>query len=277
MASDTTTTSGHTTNELKIRHRAMWASGDYPAVATEVIPALGEVLVAELHLREGDRVLDVAAGSGNASIPAARTGAEVVAADLAPELFEAGRALASEQGVQLTWQEADAEALPFADNSFDVVMSCVGVMFAPDHQRAADELIRVCRSGGRMGLISWTPGGFVGQMFATMKPYAPAPPPGTQPPPLWGDETHVRGLFGDHADITTERRTLTVDRFQNPGDFRRFFKTTYGPTIAVYKANAADPAALAALDDGLDDLARSAMTPDGVMEWEYLMVTATAR
>lgn len=260
-----------------MRHRAMWASGDYPAVATEVISALGETLVAELDLQRGDRVLDVAAGSGNASVPAARVGAEVVAADLAPELFEAGRVFAAEQGVQLTWQEADAEALPFADNSFDVVMSCVGVMFAPDHQRSAAELVRVCRPGGRIGLISWTPGGFVGRMFATMKPYAPAPPPGAQPPPLWGDETHVRELFGDHADITAERRTLTVDRFQTPEEFRRFFKATYGPTIAVYKANAADPAAVAALDDGLDDLARAAMNHDGVMEWEYLLVTATVR
>ncbi|MCK0518903.1 class I SAM-dependent methyltransferase [Williamsia sp. DF01-3] len=278
MATDTTTTTaGHQTNELKMRHRAMWASGDYPAVATEVISALGETLVAELDLQRGDRVLDVAAGSGNASVPAARVGAEVVAADLAPELFEAGRVFAAEQGVQLTWQEADAEALPFADNSFDVVMSCVGVMFAPDHQRSAAELVRVCRPGGRIGLISWTPGGFVGRMFATMKPYAPAPPPGAQPPPLWGDETHVRELFGDHADITAERRTLTVDRFQTPEEFRRFFKATYGPTIAVYKANAADPAAVAALDDGLDDLARDAMNHDGVMEWEYLLVTATVR
>ena len=283
MAADSTTTdttrttSGHHTNELKARHRAMWASGDYPAVATEVISALGAMLVAELALQGGDRVLDVAAGSGNASVPAARTGAEVIAADLAPELFEAGRAFAAEQGVQLTWQEADAEALPFADNSFDVVMSCVGVMFAPDHQRAAAELIRVCRSGGRIGLISWTPGGFVGRMFATMKPYAPAPQPGAQPPPLWGEETQVRELFGDHADITAERRTLTVDRFQTPEEFRRFFKATYGPTIAVYKANAADPAAVAALDDGLDDLARDAMNHDGVMEWEYLLVTATVR
>ncbi|CAM3062034.1 methyltransferase family protein [Williamsia muralis] len=278
MTTDTTrTTSGSTTDELKMRHRAMWASGDYPAVATEVISALGEILVAELHLQRGDRVLDVAAGSGNASVPAARTGAEVIAADLAPELFDAGRAFAAEQGVQLTWQEADAEALPFADNGFDVVMSCVGVMFAPDHQRSAAELIRVCRSGGRIGLISWTPSGFVGRMFATMKPYAPAPQPGVQPPPLWGDETHVRELFGDHADITAERRTLTVDRFQSPEEFRRFFKTTYGPTIAVYNANAGDPAAVAALDDGLDDLARAAMNHDGVMEWEYLLVTATVR
>ena len=278
MATDTTTTTaGHQTNELKMRHRAMWASGDYPAVATEVISALGETLVAELDLQRGDRVLDVAAGSGNASVPAARVGAEVVAADLAPELFEAGRAFAAEQGVQLSWREADAEALPFADNSFDVVMSCVGVMFAPDHQRSAAELVRVCRPGGRIGLISWTPGGFVGRMFATMKPYAPAPPPGAQPPPLWGDETHVRELFGDHADITAERRTLTVDRFQTPEEFRRFFKATYGPTIAVYKANAADPAAVAALDDGLDDLARDAMNHDGVMEWEFLLATATVR
>jgi ubiquinone/menaquinone biosynthesis C-methylase UbiE len=280
-STETATTTGTRTAgdpaDIKRRHRAMWASGDYPAVATEVISALGQILVEELDVGPNDRVVDVAAGSGNASIPAALTGASVVAADLAPKLFDAGRVLAEERGAELTWREADAEALPFADNSFDVVMSCVGVMFAPDHQRSADELIRVCRPGGRLGVLSWTPAGFVGRMFATMKPFAPAPPRGAQPPPLWGAESHVRELFGDRVTINTEHRMLTVDRFESPEEFRNFFKATYGPTIAVYKANAADPDAVAALDSGLDELARAAMTPDGVMEWEYLFVTASKR
>ncbi|WP_324276712.1 class I SAM-dependent methyltransferase [Blastococcus brunescens] len=167
---------------LKARHRAIWALGDYPAVATRLIPELGRVLVAAAEVRRGDRVLDVAAGTGNAAVPAARTGADVVASDLTPELFAAGREFAAREGVDVAWEEGDAEALPYADGAFDVVMSCVGVMFAPHHQQAADELVRVCRSGGRIGLISWTPEGFVGELFRTMKPYAPAPPPAPSRP-----------------------------------------------------------------------------------------------
>ncbi len=147
---------------LKARHRATWALGDYPAVAADVIPELGPVLVAASGVRAGDRVLDVAAGTGNAAVPAALTGARVTAADLTPELFTAGREFAARQGVAVRWDEGDAEALPYPDGSFDVVLSCVGVMFAPHHQRAADELVRVCRPGGTIGLLSWTPRGFVG-------------------------------------------------------------------------------------------------------------------
>ena len=185
--------------ELKAKHRAMWGLGNYPAVATQVIAELGPVLVRECGVQKGDRVLDVAAGSGNAAIPAAALGAQVIATDLAPELFVAGREAAALAGVELDWQEADAEALPFGDNEFDVVLSCVGVMFAPHHRRAADELLRVCRPGGKIGVLSWTPTGFIGEMFKTMKPYAPPPPPGSQPAPLWGDENHVRDLLGDVA------------------------------------------------------------------------------
>src|SRR6478609_3890963 len=141
---------------LKAKHRALWASGDYPAVAAELIPSLGAELVAAAGIRPSQLVLDVAAGSGNASIPAAEAGASVTASDLTPELFEAGRRIAAARGVEVEWVEADAEALPFADNSYDVVMSAVGVMFAPHHRAAADELIRVCRPGGTIGLISWT-------------------------------------------------------------------------------------------------------------------------
>ncbi|PXW34001.1 UNVERIFIED_CONTAM: ubiquinone/menaquinone biosynthesis C-methylase UbiE [Williamsia faeni] len=272
------TTHTTTPDAIKVKHRALWASGDYPAVHTQVIANLGSTLVDAVGIREHERVLDVAAGSGNAAIPAAEVGAEVVASDLTPELFTAGRQLAAERQVELTWQEADVEELPFEDNSFDVVISCVGAMFAPHHQASADEIVRVCRSGGRIGLINWTPQGFIGQMFATMKPYAPPPPPGAQPPPLWGDEDHVRGLFGDRiAEVTAVRQTLKVDRFETPEEFREFFKETYGPTIAVYKANAENPDATAALDTGLADLARTALNDNGVMEWEYLLVTAVAR
>lgn len=264
---------------LKDRHRAMWALGDYPALAAEVIAGLGPALVDAVGVHPGEHVLDVAAGSGNAAVPAALAGGRVVAADLTPALLEAGRRVAADRGVAVDWQEADAEALPFADGAFDVVMSCVGVMFAPHHATAAAELVRVARPGGRVGLLSWTPGGFIGQMFATMKPYAPPPPPGVQPPPLWGDEDHVRGLLGDAVtDVRVERRTLTVDAFATPEAFRDYFASHYGPTIAVRGAVSGEPERAAALDADLVDLARRAdRGPVGgptVLDWEYLLVTA---
>ncbi|QES52787.1 SAM-dependent methyltransferase [Streptomyces venezuelae] len=259
---------------LKSKHRAMWALGDYPALASRLIPELGTVLTRACGVKGGQRVLDVAAGSGNAAIPAAQAGAHVVASDLTPELLETGRQLAGEAGVSLEWREADAEALPFGDGVFDTVMSCVGVMFAPHHQAAADELVRVCRPGGTIGLINWTPQGFIGQMFATMKPFAPPPPPGAQPPPLWGTEDHVRKLLGDRVtDVAARTRTVRVDRFGRPEEFREFFKACYGPTIAVYKHLADQPEQVAALDEELAALADRNLGEDG-MEWEYLLVTA---
>ncbi|MFE6822006.1 class I SAM-dependent methyltransferase [Streptomyces sp. NPDC057690] len=259
---------------LKAKHRAMWALGDYPLVASDVIPDLGPELVRESGVRPGTRVLDIAAGSGNAAIPAALAGADVVAVDLTPELLEAGRRLAAERGAELEWREGDAEELPFPDADFDAVVSCVGVMFAPHHQRAADELVRVCRPGGRIGLVNWTPEGFVGQMFAAMRPYAPAPPPGAQPPPLWGDEGHVRSLLGDRVSgVDARRQLLRIDAFSGPEDFREFFKRCYGPTLAVYAAIADDPDKVTALDTALVELAAGHLA-DGAMEWEYLLVTA---
>jgi ubiquinone/menaquinone biosynthesis C-methylase UbiE len=263
---------------LKARHRAMWALGDYPAVATEVIAELGPRLVTACSVGPGDRVLDVAAGSGNAAVPAALAGAEVVASDLTPALLESGRRLALQQGASLSWEEADAEALPYANGRFDVVMSCVGLMFAPHHQAAADEALRVCRPGGRIGVLSWTPEGFIGQLFTTMKPYVPPAPAGVQPPVLWGDEAHVRGLFGDRVDhVEVRRERLTVRTFSRPEDFRTFFKERYGPTVAAYRGIAEDPDKVAALDEALSDLASRGSTAEGVMEWEYLLVTAIRR
>ncbi|SCF32030.1 Methyltransferase domain-containing protein [Micromonospora viridifaciens] len=262
---------------VKAGHRQMWALGSYAAVAAEVIPELGATLVRAAGIGPGDRVLDVAAGTGNAAIPAALAGASVVASDLTPELLETGRALAAERGARLEWQQADAEALPYADGEFDRVLSCVGVMFAPRHQVAADELVRVCRPGGTIGLVNWTPEGFIGQMFGTMKPYAPPPPPGAQPPPLWGSEDHVRALLGDRViDVNTRRQAVTVDVFASPEAFRDFFKAHYGPTIAVYRAIAGEPERVAALDQDLADLARRHLQA-GVMHWEYLLVTARRR
>ena len=262
-------------SQVAAKHRAMWASGDYEKLATALVMPLGPVLVQATGITRGDRVLDVAAGTGNASIPAALTGASVVASDLCPELLEDGRALAAERGVELEWREANAHELPFADDEFDVVMSCIGVMFAPFHQLAAGELVRVCKPGGRIGVISWTPEGHIGRLWAAMKPYAPAPPPGAQPPPLWGQEEHVRALLGDSvADVVTERRMLTVDRFADGAEFRDFFKALYGPTIAVYRNIEGDPDRVAALDAAIAEVGDSVLSGASTMEWEYLLVVA---
>ncbi len=259
---------------LKDRHRAMWALGDYPSVAAEVIPDLGSALVRACRVGPGLRVLDVAAGTGNAAIPAALAGAEVVASDLTPSLLETGRALAAARGAAVDWREGDAEALPFADGSFDVVLSCVGVMFAPHHRAAADELVRVCRPGGTIGLINWTPEGFIGQLFGLMKAYTPPPPPGAQPPPLWGRADHVRELFGERVTETAATvGTAVIDRFADGAQFRDFFKSRYGPTVAAYRNLAGDPDRVAALDRDLADLGRRHDRGDGVMHWDYLLWT----
>lgn len=262
---------------LKEKHRQMWALGDYPSVAADLVPDLGHVLARACDARPGARVLDVAAGSGNAAIPAALAGASVVACDLTPELLAAGQRYAAQQGAELEWRQGDAEALPFGDGEFDIVMSCLGVMFAPHHQASADELVRVCRPGGTIGLLSWTPEGFIGQMFAIMKPYAPPPPPGAQPPPLWGREDHVRSLLGDRVTaISAQRGTLRVGMFGSPEDFRDYFKARYGPTVAAYRGIADDPARTAALDHDLAELARrhDQGTTTTVMDWEYLLLTS---
>jgi ubiquinone/menaquinone biosynthesis C-methylase UbiE len=262
--------------ELKQRHRSMWASGDYARVADEIVAGVGPALVAATGIGPGQRVLDVAAGSGNASIPAALAGADVLATDLTPELIEAGRRTPIDGAASISWEVADAEALPYPDADFDTVISCIGVMFAPHHQVAADELVRVCRPGGRIGLLSWTPGGFIGQMFATMKPYAPPPPAGAQPPPLWGEEDHVTALLGDRVrDVRAHTESLRVDAFATPEEFRDYFKEHYGPTIGVYRHIAEDPEQVAALDHDLAELARAAWRPDGTMDWEYLVLTCT--
>jgi len=269
-----TTTADHADAALKAKHAAMWAMGDYPAVATELIAPLGPELVEATGITAGDHVLDIAAGSGNVSIPAARTGAHVVASDLTPDLLETGRQAAEAEGLSLRWEVGDAEHLPYADGEFDTVVSCVGIMFAPHHQQAADELVRVVRPGGRIGLVSWTPEGFIGRMFATMKPYAPPPPPGAQPPPLWGDEAHVRKLVGDRVtDVVAERRRLPVGRLRDGAEFRDFFKRTYGPTIAVYRSLADTPERAAELDAALAALGDEA-SRTSAMEWEYLLLTA---
>jgi ubiquinone/menaquinone biosynthesis C-methylase UbiE len=266
---------------LKAKHAAMWASGNYPAVADEVVAPLGGILVETVDVQRGQRVLDVAAGTGTSALPAARRGADVTATDLTPELLDVGRAAAAAEGLDpstgsgsIEWRTADAEALPFTDAEFDVVLSSIGVMFAPHHQQAADELVRVARPGGTIGVLSWTPEGFIGQLFATMKPYAPPPPPGASPAPLWGRADHVRTLFGDRVTgLVASQQSLRVDRFADGAEFRDFMKANYGPTIAVYRFIADDPTKVAALDADIAALGEEFLS-DGVMGWEYLLVTA---
>src|SRR4051812_48684964 len=248
----TRTTAPGTDAELKARHRAMWASGDYASMVETFLLPLGPRLVEASGIGPGQRVLDVAAGSGNASIVAAQRGARVTASDLTPELLDAGRRRASAVGVELEWVEGDAERLPFDDGSFDVVTSSIGAMFAPHHRDVADELVRVCAPGGTIGLLSWTPDGMIGSLFRTMGPFAPPPPPGAQPPPLWGSEDHLRDLFGTRVEFGTLRRdVLDVTAFDGPYDYAEHFKARYGPTI-VARRNAEQTDRGAQFDDALD-------------------------
>ena len=273
-SSDTSITGTAEDRALKAKHAALWASGSYPTVVDDVVASLGGVLVDTLEIQPGQRVLDVAAGTGTSALPAARLGAAVTATDLTPELLAVGRDDATAEGLELSWETADAEALPYPDGQFDVVLSSIGVMFAPHHQQAADELVRVCRVGGTIGVLSWTPEGFIGQLFAVMKPYAPPPPPGASPAPLWGRADHVRALFGERVtDLVAHQQNLRVDRFSDGAEFRDFMKRNYGPTIAVYRFIADDPAKVAALDAELAALGDRFLADD-TMEWEYLVVTA---
>lgn len=266
--------------ELKGRHRAMWASGDYPKMVETFLLPLGPRLVEACGIEPGMRVLDVASGTGNAAVPAAMRGAQVVASDLTPELFEAGRARAQAEGVELEWVEADAEHLPFGDAEFDVVMSSIGAMFAPRHELVAAEMARVCRPGGTVGMLNWTPEGMIGALFRTMGPFAPPPPPGAQPPPLWGGEDHLREMFGDRVEWRTlDREDLEITAFARAHDYGEHFKAYYGPTI-VARANAERDGRAEELDAALDAFCDEWDRGDGDaarFEQEYLVAVGTRR
>ncbi|HEV3000505.1 MAG TPA: class I SAM-dependent methyltransferase [Solirubrobacteraceae bacterium] len=265
------------TDTIKQRHRAMWASGDYSVIA-EVVKPVSEHLVRACGVRAGQRVLDVAAGTGSSAIPAAQAGAHVIASDLTPELFEVGRARAAEAGVEVEWMEADAEALPFGDGEFDVVLSAIGAMFAPHHEAVASELLRVTRPGGTIGMANWTPDGQIGEMFKLMRPYAPPPPPGSQPPPLWGSEDHVRELLGEGcSELRLERHVMEVTAFATPEEHVETFEQKYGPTIAVLKN--LDPDRRAEFDAAYLEFAerwnRGGAGGPARFEYEYLLVVGT--
>ena len=270
---------GEDDRAFKARTRAMWATGDFPRVARETIKDVGPTLVAAAGVRSGQRVLDVAAGSGATSIPAALAGGDVVASDLTPELLRAGRSAAVAAGVALEWVEADAEALPFEDASFDVVLSSFGAIFAPRHQVVADELLRVARPGATIAMANWPPEGWVGQFFLTMLPFMPPPPPGATPPLAWGVEDHVRSLFGDGiAELTFTRHIQPVDHFATPEELIDYYRENFGPTIMAYTSLAGDAERTAALDAALLDFARrmdlSGPGEPARFELEFVVVVA---
>jgi SAM-dependent methyltransferase len=218
--------------QLKRGARATWAAGDFPAVARTQLWDVGERIVERVGPRAGERVLDVACGTGNAALRAAQRGADVVGVDLTPELFDAARDLADEYGVAVDWVQGDAEELPFADASFDVVLSTFGVMFAPRHAVAAAEIARVLRPGGRIGLCNWTPEGAIGRMFRRLGEYMPPPSPLAQPPALWGTEDHVRELFaGSGIELEFDRETVASPRFESTAVALEWLTTKFGPLV----------------------------------------------
>jgi SAM-dependent methyltransferase len=268
--------------KLKAHQRAMWARGDYHRVATDMLWEFGRELVEACKISAGQRVLDVAAGTGNVAIRAAEAGAQVVASDLTPENFEAGRREASARGVELEWVEADAEALPFGDGEFDVVTSSAGAIFAPHHQVVADQLLRVCRPGGTIGMITIVPSGWARDVVEIIDRYSPPPPAGGLSLLLWGSEDHVRELFGDRVEsLEPTRKKLVIDRFADPVDVCRYLKANHPLMAGLYHDLADAPARVAALDR---DLAEAAIrwnlgAPDGwaLYEIEYLLVVARKR
>jgi SAM-dependent methyltransferase len=217
---------------LKQGARASWAAGDFPEIARRQLWEVGERIVRRIGVQPGEDVLDVACGTGNAAIRAARAGGTVVGVDLTPELFEAGRREAAAAGVEIEWVQGDAEELPYADESFDVVLSTFGCMFAPRHAVTAHELARVLRPGGRLAVASWTPDGAMGEFFRSVGAYLPPPPPIAEPPALWGSEAHVSDLFADTGvELTFERDSVAPAPFESPDEAIEFMTTKFGPLM----------------------------------------------
>jgi SAM-dependent methyltransferase len=250
----------------------VWALGDYPAIARDVLAPLGPELVAACGVAPGMRVLDVGAGTGNAAIAAALAGADVVALDPTPELIDVGRDEAASRGARVEWVLGDAQGLPQRDGAFDVVLSCLGAMFAPDHETTAAELARVCRPGGRIGLVAWHPPGAAAELMRVVGRHAPPPPAGAGSPIAWGDEAYVRELFGDRlASIESHVGLLRSERFSDAGELGRFFSASFGPAVAL--AATLEPGAAAALHADVRAWAATAIR-DGGLELEYVLTVA---
>jgi SAM-dependent methyltransferase len=261
---------------LKARQQGAWSSGDYAVVGT-TLQIVGEELCEALDLRSGQKVLDVAAGNGNATLAAARRWCKVVSTDYVPSLLERGRSRAAADGLSIEFKEADAEALCFADASFDAVVSTFGVMFTPDQDKAAAELVRVSKRGGKIGLANWTPEGFIGQLFKTLGKYLP-PPAGAKSPALWGTEARIKEMFGaSAASIRAERRNFNF-RYRSPEHFLEIFKSYYGPMLKAFAAlDATNQQGLR--NDLLGLIARMNRADDGTMvvPSEYLELVITRR
>jgi SAM-dependent methyltransferase len=257
--------------ELKRRARASWAAGDYAEIARRELWPLGERIVERVEIRPGERVLDVACGTGNAALRAAGAGGRVTALDLTPELLDAGRALAAVAGLEIDWVEGDAETLPFPDESFDVLLSTLGVMFAPRHRVAAGELVRVLRPGGRLALCNWAEDSLVARTFRTIASYLPPAPAFAQPPWLWGSDEHVRSLFaGSDVELELERGVLELPPFASPDEEVEYHSTRLGPLMA---------ARALAEHDGRWQALRAELTAlsDGGSSSEYLLVLGGRR
>lgn len=261
---------------LKARQRGTWSSGDYAIVGT-TLQIVGEELCEALDLRSGSTVLDVAAGNGNATLAAARRWCNVTSTDYVSSLLERGRIRAEAEGLSVTFKEADAEALPFADATFDAVVSTFGVMFTPNQEKAGAELLRVCKPGGKIGLANWTPDGFIGQFFKTIGAYLP-PPAGTKSPALWGTRARLTELFGTAASSIQVEPRIFAFRYRSPQHFLDIFKTYYGPTLKAFAA--LDEDKRQGLErDMLALVSRMNRADDGTMvvRSEYLEIVITKR
>lgn len=269
-------TAGPDLAAVKSKQQAAWSSGDYAIVGT-TLQIVGEQLAEAVDLRSGEKVLDVAAGNGNITLAAARRWCEVTSTDYVDTLLAGGRRRAEAEGLSVTFQTADAEDLPFADGAFDAVVSTFGVMFTPDQDRAAAELLRVCKSGGRIGLANWTPESFIGQLFKTIGKHVP-PPPGIKSPALWGTRVRLEQLFGREArEIVAEPRTFTF-RYRSPQHFLGIFREYYGPVLKAFAA-LDDSGKQALAGDIVDLIKRFNRSGDGTMvvPGEYLEIVVTRR
>ena len=263
-------------NEAKQRAKATWAAGDYDGIV-EYIWGVGSDLVARAGVAEGESVLDVACGTGNATIPAAKAGARTTGLDITPELLERARERGAEEGVEIDWVEGDAENLPFDDGSFDVVLSTFGCMFAPDHRAAAAEIARVVRPGGRIGIAAWTPDGGIGQFFQRLSGFGPPPPPDFMPPPLWGSRDHVSGLFADTGVEVRFEDAAVHFEFESAEAATEEYSEKFGPIVmlrAMLEPEGRWDEARAAL---LDHYREDEVEPGGAvkMEGEYLITLGT--